>query len=219
MGIDSIPVADATEEEFNWKEINNALERIMSVTDHLKKIGLQVSSVAKATLLSAMHVNLIEVSGDPFKAASQMISFIHKYAIPVCNSLKSMLADAIKTEQVQGQKINKEELESMEAMLVNMEMMLSKHHTMTAEEITGVLTSQQELAGPVEVVAKKHDSLTVARALIVMAQQFMFFDMQGDLVSAQAVFTDQQHLLWDVAVANAKKIMQAAVESGEGKTN
>jgi predicted molibdopterin-dependent oxidoreductase YjgC len=38
----------------------------------------------------------------------------------------------------------------------------------------------------------------------------MFFDMQGDILSAKTAFSDQQFLLWSVAITNAKKIIEAA---------
>lgn len=225
MSQNTIPVsAVGKEDDLDWKEINDSLERIASVQNALKCLGMSLSSVARASVLASMNLHLVESNGDPFKAMTIITEFMYRMWIAVCGNLQASMGEAIKSGKVQGQKLSTQEIESMEALVVNIEMVLSSNHIFTVEEIAGVLKAQQALAGVVEEQSKTHEPLAIVRSLIVMAQQFMLFDMQGDLVSAKTAFADQQHLLWDVAVANAQRMVKAASEkmdSGppEGKSN
>lgn len=216
MSENSVPVSNlGGEPELNWKEISDALERVFSNAEHMKQLGMQVSSVGRATLISALHLHLIEVGGDPFKAISQMVSFLYANAIDVCNRLRSGLSEALKEGKVQGQKLKEHEREEMQNLLINLEMVLSRPHSMNADEIAAVLEAQKALTESAEKVAKNSNPLAVARALITMAQQFMFFDMEGDLVAARAAFMDQQQLLWHLAVVNVRNLIDAALKKSE----
>lgn len=213
MGQDTIPVSEAgKKDELNWKEINDALERLTSVQDTMKRLGIPLSAVARASVLAALNIHVLETGGDPFKAMSSMTEFMHKMWISVCTGLLASTSEAIKVGSIQGQKVSETELDAMRAFVINMEMILATNHTIMADEITKVLEAQNALANSVDEQAKIYGSLAVARSLIVMAQQCVFFDMNCDIVSAKAAFTDQQHLLWEIAIANAMKLIESAVE-------
>lgn len=225
MSQDTIPVSTmGKEEDLNWKEINDALERIANAQNALKYLGVSLPSVARATTLASMNLHLVEAGGDPFKAMTIITEFMYDLWISVCKNLQESMGEAIKSGKVQGQKLSVQEIDSMKALVVNIEMILSTNHSFTAKDIADILEAQQALAVVIDSRSKSHDPLAVARALIVMAQQYMFFDMQGDLIAAKTAFADQQHLLWDIAAVNAQYIIKTAVEQSdsglpEGKAN
>lgn len=225
MSQDTIPVSTVGKEEgLNWKEINEALERFSGTYNGLKHHGLSLQSVARASVLSSMNLHLMETAGDPFKAMTIITEFMYNMWITMCKNLQTSMGEAVKTGKIQSQKLSEQELANIETLIVNMEMMLSANHTLSLEEIKEVLEVQQELAEFIDCRTKNHKALSVARSLIVMAQQFMFFDMQGDILSAKTAFADQQHLMWNISITNAKSLVEEAVaktDSGspEDKSN
>lgn len=215
-----IPVSSFTEEsEPNWKEINNATERFTHVQETIKKLGTSLESTVYASIIAAMNLTVAYTDGDPYKANAIIVAFMHKMWMSVCNGLKKSAEDAIKSGTGCGQKLTSKELESMKALVVNMEMVLSTHHTMTADEISKVLEAQNALAKIAQEQAESNSPIAVVRALIVMAQQFILFDMQGNIVAAKTAFEDQQLYLWEIAIANAKNIMETVMETNEDKSN
>jgi len=211
-----IPVSSFTEEsESNWKEINNALERFIHVQETVKKLGTSMESAVKASIIAAMNLTVAYTEGDPYKANSIIVTFMHKMWMSVCTGLRKSAEEAIKSGVGYGQKLTPKELESMKALVVNMEMVISAHHSMTADEISETLKAQDALAKTVQAQAAVSQPISVVRALIVMAQQFILFDMQGDITAAKTAFEDQQLYLWEIAIANAQNIVKAITEANE----
>jgi len=202
-------------DDLDWKEVSSALERLLGAQDALKRLGVPLRIVGRASILAAMNLQLVETEGDPFKATTLITEFMYRTWRPVCDGLKATAEAAIKDGALQKQRLSGTELESMKALISNMDMVLSSRHILSAEEIVDLLKAQTELSNVVSEHTQKFGPMAVVRSLIVMAQQFIFFDMQGDLLAAKTAFSDQQHVLWEVAVVNARSLIQKAVETAE----
>ena len=198
-----------TEDGLNWKEITDALERLGNLQDWFKQKNVSLTSAARATLLSAMNIHLMEVEGDYRKAMTLMTEFMHAAWGTICTQLHKSMSQMIETGKLQGEKVKDTDLTSIKLVLDNMDKLNPAPNCIKAEEIEKLLLSQQELNMAVAAVGEKYHPLSAVRAMLVMSQQFMLFDM-GDILSARTAFEDQSRLLWEISVANAKGIIREA---------
>ena len=191
----------------DWDEIKSVLDRLTSIQDYMRQAKISLPSSAAATLISAMQLHLVEVGGNYCKAHTLMAEFMHNLWGSVHGMLKSALTAAAESGEVMGSAVGKAGAVRIKELLADLEQFLVSPHTIDADEIVELLTAQKELSAIVIKGSEGHAPLAVARALVVMAQQFMLFDL-GDELSAKSAFEDQSRLLWGVAIANAKNLLK-----------
>lgn len=217
MSEDDTPVTAVEvqdEDKLNWKEISEALERLGHVQDVLKQRNVSLTSAARATLLSAMQLHLMEIGGDNLKAMILMNDFMTAAWSTVHRLLKKALETAVTEGKLQGSKISEIDSTNIKELLKEMERTEELEHSIPADQIASVLEVQQELANFIETLSDKYTGIALARAMMVMAQQFMMFDI-GEELSAKAAFEEQSRLLWFIAQTNVENLLKAAAKSAE----
>jgi hypothetical protein len=216
MSDEKIHVTDlGREEEWDWEEIKVVLSKLSSFEGNLLESKFDLSSVARAVLIWTMQLFLFGSRGDKSKATLLITDFMQEGWDVVCKNVFRSVSDAIKEKEVHGDALSDDDISGLKKLVVNLEMMQSAEHAICAEDIAKVMLAQRSLASSVDELSRVIDPLSVARALITMAQQFMLFDMGGDILSAKTAFTDQQYLLWGLAVLNVRNMVEEAEKRTE----
>jgi hypothetical protein len=219
----TIPVTDAGKEtEVDWDEIKTVLKIFEDEEDKLREKGFKADSVARANLISAMHLHTLAYEGDMFKAFVHMIDFMRTMWPTLREMIHHQVSEILSKAKslTKHSKITEAEIAHLESLIINLTVMNSAPSMLTAEEIEKILKTQEIVSKGIEAILSAPTSKEVLlRVFIVMAQQLAVFEMSGDVPSARAAFMDQQQLLWPIALENVNTLLKDMAKETEGHAN
>ena len=204
-----------------WEEVSKSLEVLERANDALRKEDFKLNAVATAHLISVMQMNIILAEGDMFVAFTRIMDTMRDLWPTVKELLTRQTKAALEKRKAytNRQKKDKVPTEELEKLVVNLETINSAPSVLTVEELTSVIDAQREINEKLKDCPCADDRDTVMRVFLVMAQQLVFFAMNGNVAAARAAFLDQTQLLWPLALENTKSIIDESVEATKETAN
>jgi hypothetical protein len=209
-------------EDWNWDEIHNTWDRINSLFDHCKRVGIPIEVVSKASLFATMQVHLIENGCDAFTSKTQLLESVRlcwKYVAEHLLEVMKRLGGGV----LSLEKVGEQDQEGFQQQIGLLEESLKalSPPEIDEEELGKMLEVQGTLEGIIGSLIDEHGGLSVIRVLLLLVQQYSLVATDGELHVAKAMMEDAQGPLWGLALSNIQGMLKEAGEMAkrEGKLN
>lgn len=203
-------------EDWDWDAIHDVWNRINSLFDHCKTVGIPIDAVSKGALFASMQIHLIENGCDAFTTKPQMFELIRicwKYvAEHTLEVLKRVGGEVGSLEKVAD--ADKDMFQKRVDILIQSLEALSPP-TVDPEEVEKMLEAQSKLEGIVGQLVDELGGLNTIRALLVLVQQYSLVASEGNLDVAKGMMEDVQGPLWSLAARNIQNMLEEAAKKAE----
>jgi hypothetical protein len=140
----------------------------------------------------------------------------------VKNSIHKQLTNVIAKSKslTKHNKVSDQEVEELKNIISNLSFLDNVPSGLSADEIMEVIDCQNKISTLVtESNLSNEQREILMRSFLLMAQQLILFEMNIDIMSAKAAFIDQLQLLWPVAFANVKHLIEHSSNDSQEISN